>query len=294
MVFKWGGGWHFSAAAGGSANFGEFTNVTLVWTGGYCRHLQHGPYSSPPTLCKLCKAEDIGARSQKTTKRNFLNRINLEHINPVPQSASTDIFPPSPLKGVRPLTGRKAGLGGVSRRRSRQESARTLATAKRQSRAAPADLLSCVSYCTTKATPNRSKRGASVARLGPSRHVEVVRRNRFRKCKRHANPMLETESFCSNRSCKVAGWTIGTHMSKNAFLLLLLFGLLTFLLRLGVEGKQTEPRGGGALISETREERERETTCKITLKWSHWDSEENTELHLHPWIKLSLGFVLFA
>ncbi|ONH93219.1 hypothetical protein PRUPE_8G220000 [Prunus persica] len=142
---------------------------------------------------------------------------NLDHINPVPQSASTDTFPPSPLKGVRPLTGRKAGLGGVSRRRSRQEPARTLATAKRQSCAAPADLLSCVSCCTMKATPNRSKRGASGARLGPCRHVEVVRRIRLRKCKRHANSMLETGSFCSNRSCKVAGGTIGTHMFKMRF-----------------------------------------------------------------------------
>lgn len=81
-------------------------------------------------------------------------------------------------------------------------------------------------------------------------------------------------------------------------LLLLLFGLLTFLVRLGLEGKQTEPRGGGALISETSQVRDRErergphTICKITLKWGHWYSEENTELHLHiP--GLSSGLVLF-
>ncbi|PQM38826.1 hypothetical protein Pyn_17535 [Prunus yedoensis var. nudiflora] len=132
----------------------------------------HQPYAN------FVKQKLSGKKSENHAEKT-LNRINLEHINPVPQSASTDTFPPSPLKGVRPLTGRKAGLGGVSRRRSRQEPARTLATAKRQSRAAPADLLSCVSYCTTKATPIRSKRGASVARLGPSRHVEVVRKEPF-------------------------------------------------------------------------------------------------------------------
>lgn len=68
---------------------------------------------------------------------------------------------------------------------------------------------------------------------------------------------------------------LGPTCSKCVFAVIA-FGLLTFLLRLGVEGKQTEPRGGGALISETREKRDRE--------WSTYNMQNNAKME-------SLGFI---